>query len=47
LKVSGLEVSIGLLGWAPSTPLRHGIEKTYAWIYDQYMAREKGLAHRV
>jgi nucleoside-diphosphate-sugar epimerase len=35
------------LGWAPSTPLRNGIEKTYAWIYDQYMARERGLAHRV
>jgi GDP-D-mannose 3',5'-epimerase len=24
-----------LLGWEPSTPLRVGLEKTYAWIYDQ------------
>jgi len=24
-----------LLGWEPSTPLRVGMEKTYAWIYDQ------------
>lgn len=23
------------LGWAPSVPLRTGMEKTYAWIYDQ------------
>ncbi len=23
------------LGWEPSTPLRVGLEKTYAWIYDQ------------
>jgi GDP-D-mannose 3', 5'-epimerase len=23
------------LGWAPSTRLRDGLEKTYAWIYDQ------------
>jgi nucleoside-diphosphate-sugar epimerase len=30
-----------LLGWEPSTPLRAGLEKTYAWIYDQYMARER------
>lgn len=30
------------LGWEPSTPLRTGLEKTYAWIYDQYLAREKG-----
>ena len=29
------------LNWEPSTPLRHGLERTYAWIYDQYMAREK------
>jgi nucleoside-diphosphate-sugar epimerase len=29
------------LGWQPSTPLRAGIEKTYSWIYDQYVAREK------
>ncbi len=24
-----------LLGWQPSIPLRDGLEKTYAWIYDQ------------
>ncbi len=29
------------LGWEPSIPLRTGLEKTYAWIYDEYMAREK------
>jgi GDP-D-mannose 3', 5'-epimerase len=29
------------LNWEPCTPLRAGLEKTYAWIYDQYMAREK------
>ena len=23
------------LGWAPSIKLRDGLEKTYAWIYDQ------------
>ena len=27
------------LGWEPITPLRAGMEKTYRWIYDQYMAR--------
>src|ERR1700676_2198628 len=32
------------LGWEPSTPLRIGMEKTYRWIYDQYMARERGEA---
>jgi nucleoside-diphosphate-sugar epimerase len=32
------------LGWEPSTPLRTGMEKTYRWIYDQYMARERGEA---
>jgi GDP-D-mannose 3',5'-epimerase len=30
------------LNWEPSIPLRTGLEKTYAWIYDQYLAREKG-----
>ena len=25
----------------PDTSLRAGLEKTYAWIYDQYMARER------
>jgi len=32
------------LVWEPSTPLRAGMEKTYRWIYDQYMARERGEA---
>jgi nucleoside-diphosphate-sugar epimerase len=32
------------LGWEPSTPLRVGMEKTYRWIYDQFMARERGEA---
>lgn len=27
------------LKWEPSTPLRMGLEKTYAWIYDQYLRR--------
>src|SRR5258708_6695120 len=30
------------LGWEPNIPLQTGTEKTYAWIYDQYLAREKG-----
>src|SRR5580700_6056458 len=33
-----------LLHWEPSIPLRVGLEKTYRWIYDQYLAREKGAA---
>jgi GDP-D-mannose 3', 5'-epimerase len=33
-----------LLGWQPGTPLRVGMEKTYKWIYDQYLARERGDA---
>jgi nucleoside-diphosphate-sugar epimerase len=28
-----------LLGWEPSTRLRDGLERTYAWIYDEYCAR--------
>jgi GDP-D-mannose 3', 5'-epimerase len=32
------------LGWEPGTPLQAGMEKTYRWIYDQYMARERGEA---
>ena len=32
------------LDWEPTIPLRTGLEKTYAWIYDQYLAREKGAA---
>jgi nucleoside-diphosphate-sugar epimerase len=30
------------LHWEPSTPLRMGLEKTYRWIYDRYLARERG-----
>src|ERR1700687_4986492 len=30
------------LGWEPNTSLRAGLEKTYRWIYDQYLARERG-----
>jgi GDP-D-mannose 3',5'-epimerase len=29
------------LGWEPNISLRTGLEKTYAWIYDQYMARRE------
>jgi GDP-D-mannose 3', 5'-epimerase len=32
------------LNWEPSTSLRSGLEKTYRWIYDQYLARERGHA---
>jgi GDP-D-mannose 3',5'-epimerase len=32
------------LGWEPSTPLRNGLEQTYRWIYDQYLAKERGDA---
>jgi GDP-D-mannose 3',5'-epimerase len=28
-----------LLGWEPSIPLREGLEKTYAWILDEYRKR--------
>ena len=28
-----------LLGWEPSIRLREGMERTYAWIYDQYLAK--------
>jgi len=35
------------LGWEPGMPLRVGMEKTYRWIYDQYMARERGEANVV
>jgi nucleoside-diphosphate-sugar epimerase len=24
-----------VLGWEPTTPLLEGLEKTYAWVYDQ------------
>jgi nucleoside-diphosphate-sugar epimerase len=30
------------LGWAPSEPLRKGLEKTYAWISEQVKANGKG-----
>ncbi len=30
------------LNWEPSTPLREGLARTYAWIHDQYMKRERG-----
>jgi len=33
-----------LLRWEPDTSLRNGLEKTYRWIYDQYLARERGDA---
>jgi nucleoside-diphosphate-sugar epimerase len=29
------------LGWEPNTSLRTGLEKTYRWIYDEYLARER------
>ncbi|MGO9316340.1 MAG: NAD-dependent epimerase/dehydratase family protein [Terracidiphilus sp.] len=32
------------LGWEPNISLRAGLEKTYAWIYDQYRMRERGAA---
>lgn len=33
-----------LLKWEPNTSLREGLEKSYRWIYDQYLARERGEA---
>jgi nucleoside-diphosphate-sugar epimerase len=30
------------LKWEPNTPLRVGMEKTYHWIYDQYLAQLRG-----
>ncbi len=33
-----------IMGWEPSTPLREGMEKTYAWIYDQMAARQPAVA---
>ena len=32
------------LNWEPNTSLRTGLEVTYRWIYDQYMARQRGEA---
>jgi nucleoside-diphosphate-sugar epimerase len=31
-----------VFGWEPSTPLREGLAKTYAWIKTQYEARKAG-----
>ena len=31
------------LGWAPSTPLRNGVEKTYAWISEQVQKKTPEL----
>jgi nucleoside-diphosphate-sugar epimerase len=31
-----------VLGWAPSTKLANGMQKTYEWIYDQVRARVEG-----
>ncbi len=33
-----------VFGWEPSTRLRDGMEKTYAWIYDQMVAKQPQLA---
>jgi nucleoside-diphosphate-sugar epimerase len=30
------------LNWEPSTPLKAGMEKTYRWIYNEFVARQKG-----
>jgi nucleoside-diphosphate-sugar epimerase len=35
------------LEWEPSTPLREGMARTYAWIYDEYRKRERGEATTV
>ena len=31
-----------VLGWEPNTPLQVGLEKTYAWIEQQYADRKAG-----
>jgi nucleoside-diphosphate-sugar epimerase len=31
-----------IFGWEPGIPLRDGLEKTYKWIYDEYMKRWGG-----
>jgi nucleoside-diphosphate-sugar epimerase len=33
---------LDVLGWEPSTPLREGMEETYAWIKEEYEARKAG-----
>ena len=35
------------LHWESNTTLREGLEKTYAWIHDQYLARQRGEAGAV
>ena len=32
------------LSWEPNMPLRVGLEATYRWIYDRFLARERGEA---
>jgi GDP-D-mannose 3', 5'-epimerase len=34
-----------ILNWEPSTPLREGLAKTYAWIERQYMDRKAGKTY--
>jgi GDP-D-mannose 3',5'-epimerase len=34
------------LGWEPSTRLRDGLEKTYRWIHDEYVAKHRQQASR-
>lgn len=36
-----------LLGWEPSIALRDGMERTYAWIYDEYRAKYGATAAAV
>lgn len=33
-----------VLGWEPDTPLNAGLEKTYAWIAEQYEDRKAGIS---
>ncbi len=35
------------LGWEPLTPLRTGLETTYAWIFDQMRNGEEGSVREV
>jgi hypothetical protein len=37
-----LDVSHKMLGWKPTTSLRDGLAKTYAWIEQQYQDRKLG-----
>ncbi len=36
-----------IIGWAPDTSLESGLEKTYAWIYDQMAIRSGAYRVRV